>query len=48
LAGFAQAKRLALLPLLNNFRPHFYLAGGIGLALQIGHRRYELEESGLF
>lgn len=31
-------KRLAILPLLKNFKADFYLAGGTGLALQIGHR----------
>jgi hypothetical protein len=31
-------KRLAVLPLLKNFKADFYLAGGTGLALQIGHR----------
>jgi len=31
-------KRLAILPLLRNFRSDFYLAGGTGLALQLGHR----------
>jgi len=31
-------KRLAILPLLKNFKAEFYLAGGTGLALQIGHR----------
>jgi len=31
-------KRLAILPLLKNFKTEFYLAGGTGLALQLGHR----------
>jgi Domain of unknown function (DUF1814). len=31
-------KRLAVLTLLKNFKADFYLAGGTGLALQIGHR----------
>ena len=31
-------KRLIFLPLLKNFKRDFYLAGGTGLALQIGHR----------
>jgi hypothetical protein len=31
-------KRLTILPLLSNFKPTFYLAGGTGLALQLGHR----------
>jgi hypothetical protein len=31
-------QRLAILPLLKNFKADFYLAGGTGLALQIGHR----------
>lgn len=31
-------KRLSILPLLNNFKKDFYLAGGTGLALQLGHR----------
>ncbi|HOX29555.1 MAG TPA: nucleotidyl transferase AbiEii/AbiGii toxin family protein [Candidatus Paceibacterota bacterium] len=31
-------KRSAILPLLNVFKDQFYLAGGTGLALQIGHR----------
>ena len=31
-------KRLAILPLLRNFKADFYLAGGTGLALQLGHR----------
>jgi len=31
-------KRLAVLPLLKTFKPDFYLAGGTGLALQLGHR----------
>lgn len=31
-------KRLAVLPLLENFKKDFYLAGGTGLALQLGHR----------
>lgn len=31
-------KRLDILPLLSNFKEDFYLAGGIGLALEIGHR----------
>ncbi|HHE46052.1 MAG TPA: hypothetical protein ENL05_01765, partial [Candidatus Moranbacteria bacterium] len=31
-------KRLAILPLLKNFKGDFYLAGGTALALQIGHR----------
>lgn len=31
-------KRLAILPLLKNFKTDFYLAGGTGLALQLGHR----------
>ena len=31
-------KRLAILPLLKNFKKDFYLAGGTGLALQLGHR----------
>jgi len=30
--------RLAILPLLRNFEADFYLAGGTGLALQLGHR----------
>jgi hypothetical protein len=30
--------RLAILPLLKNFKKDFYLAGGTGLALQLGHR----------
>lgn len=30
--------RLNILPLLNNFKNVFYLAGGTGLALQLGHR----------
>jgi predicted nucleotidyltransferase component of viral defense system len=30
--------RLAVLPLLRNFKADFYLAGGTGLALQLGHR----------
>ena len=32
------SKRLALLPLLKGLKKSFYLAGGTGLALQIGHR----------
>lgn len=32
------AKRRGLLPLLKPFRDRFYLAGGTGLALQLGHR----------
>jgi len=31
-------KRLAILPLLKNFKDGYYLAGGTGLALQLGHR----------
>jgi len=31
-------KRLAMLPLLKNFKDDYYLAGGTGLALQLGHR----------
>jgi len=31
-------KRIAILPLLREFKKDFYLAGGTGLALQIGHR----------
>lgn len=31
-------KRLAILPLLKFFKKDFYLAGGTGLALQLGHR----------
>jgi len=31
-------QRLAILPLLKNFKSSFYLAGGTGLALQLGHR----------
>lgn len=31
-------KRLTLLPLFKYFKKDFYLAGGTGLALQIGHR----------
>jgi predicted nucleotidyltransferase component of viral defense system len=31
-------KRIAILPLLKEFKDDFYLAGGTGLALQIGHR----------
>jgi predicted nucleotidyltransferase component of viral defense system len=31
-------KRLGVLPLLKNFKKDFYLAGGTGLALQLGHR----------
>ena len=31
-------KRLAILPLLKNFKDDYYLAGGTGLALQLGHR----------
>jgi hypothetical protein len=31
-------KRLVILPLLKKFKADFYLAGGTGLALQIGHR----------
>jgi len=31
-------KRLKILPLLKNFKKDFYLAGGTGLALQLGHR----------
>ena len=31
-------KRLEILPLLKFFKPDFYLAGGTGLALQLGHR----------
>lgn len=32
-------ERLKILPLLKLFRDDFYLAGGTGLALQIGHRK---------
>ncbi len=32
------AKRKTTLPFLKNFKSEFYLAGGTGLALQIGHR----------
>ena len=32
------SKRKAILPFLKNFKDEFYLAGGTGLALQIGHR----------
>lgn len=32
------AKRRQILPLLKNFKADFYLAGGTGLALQLGHR----------
>lgn len=32
------AKRRQVLPLLKNFKADFYLAGGTGLALQLGHR----------
>lgn len=32
------AKRLAMLPRLKPFKEKFYLAGGTGLALQLGHR----------
>ncbi len=31
-------KRLEILPLLEKFKKDFYLAGGTGLALQLGHR----------
>jgi len=31
-------KRLVILPLLKRFKVDFYLAGGTGLALQLGHR----------
>jgi len=31
-------KRLAILPFLKEFKKDFYLAGGTGLALQLGHR----------
>ncbi|MDD3711642.1 MAG: nucleotidyl transferase AbiEii/AbiGii toxin family protein [Patescibacteria group bacterium] len=31
-------KRLEIIPLLNFFKSDFYLAGGTGLALQLGHR----------
>ncbi|MFA6526663.1 MAG: nucleotidyl transferase AbiEii/AbiGii toxin family protein [Candidatus Buchananbacteria bacterium] len=31
-------KRRQVLPLLKNFKADFYLAGGTGLALQLGHR----------
>jgi predicted nucleotidyltransferase component of viral defense system len=31
-------KRLEIIPLLNSFKSDFYLAGGTGLALQLGHR----------
>jgi hypothetical protein len=31
-------KRLAILPLLKSFKNSYYLAGGTGLALQLGHR----------
>lgn len=31
-------KRMGMLPLLKPFKERFYLAGGTGLALQIGHR----------
>src|SRR5680860_1542763 len=31
-------KRQDILPLLKNFKDDFYLAGGTGLALQLGHR----------
>ncbi len=31
-------KRLVVLPLLKKFKSDFYLAGGTGLALQLGHR----------
>jgi predicted nucleotidyltransferase component of viral defense system len=31
-------KRLEIVPLLNFFKSDFYLAGGTGLALQLGHR----------
>jgi hypothetical protein len=31
-------KRIKILPLFKNFKRDFYLAGGTGLALQIGHR----------
>lgn len=31
-------KRKLILPLLKNFKTDFYLAGGTGLALQLGHR----------
>jgi hypothetical protein len=31
-------KRLAILPFLKKFKADFYLAGGTGLALQLGHR----------
>jgi len=34
-------KRTKLLPLLKEFKNEFYLAGGTGLALQIGHRKSE-------
>lgn len=32
------AKRRLILPLLKSFKADFYLAGGTGLALQLGHR----------
>lgn len=35
------AKRKELLPLFNPFKQRYYLAGGTGLALQIGHRKSE-------
>lgn len=35
------ANRKELLPLLTPFKQHYYLAGGTGLALQIGHRKSE-------
>ncbi len=31
-------KRRIILPLLKPFKEDFYLAGGTGLALQLGHR----------
>lgn len=31
-------KRIAVLPVLGQFKERFYLAGGTGLALQLGHR----------
>mgnify|MGYP001595150747 CR=1 FL=1 len=33
--------RKKLLPFLTTFKQHYYLAGGTGLALQIGHRKSE-------
>lgn len=35
------ANRKGLLPLIIPFKQHYYLAGGTGLALQIGHRKSE-------